>query len=143
MAYQSSNSVTRTSSHLLMFCFVFPLNMKKFLRLGLNLGKSSLHFILFKNWIWLLPKLSKKLPNVWFSRSFFDVKKFDWQSSWIYLTIVHILLPKLLWPILRKKCSTDWEKPLKFQVEGWVFANILRSLNRTIYWNSDRSEQFW
>ena len=110
-----------TFAHVLL-SFVFPLNMKKFLRLGLNLGKSSLHFILFKNWIWLLPKLSKKLPNVWFSRSFFDVKKFDWQSSWIYLTIVHILLPKLLWPILRKKCSTDSEKLLKFEAEGREFA---------------------
>ena len=50
-----------------------------------------------------------------------------------------ILLPKLFWPTVRKKNSSDQEKLLKFEAEGWEFAKFLR----TIYSNSDRSEQFW
>ena len=43
--------------------------------------------------------------------------------------MVHgILLPKLFWPTVRKKCSTDWGKLLKFEAEGREFANVLRSL---------------
>ena len=43
-----------------------------------------------------------------------------------------ILLPKLFWPTVRKKCSSDWEKLLKFEAEGWEFANFLRSLEQFI-----------
>jgi hypothetical protein len=43
---------------------------------------------------------------------------------------------------VRKNCSGDWKKKLKFKAEGREFANILRSLNRTIYSHSKRSEQF-
>ena len=32
-----------------------------------------------------------------------------------------ILLPKLFWPTVRKKCSSDWEKHLKFEDEGRKF----------------------
>ena len=39
-----------------------------------------------------------------------------------------ILLPKLFWPTVRKHCSSDQEKLLKFEAEGWEFAKILRSL---------------
>jgi hypothetical protein len=89
-----------------------------------------------------------------------------------------ILLPKLFWPTVRKNCSSDREKHLKFEAEGqefeisrtilipkcsdllWEknvlvikktlkleaegqeFAKNLRSLNRTIYSNSESSEQF-
>ena len=53
-----------------------------------------------------------------------------------------ILLPKLFWPTVRKNCSSDWEKKLKLEAEGWEFAKFLRSLPRTIYSNSDRSAQF-
>ena len=35
-----------------------------------------------------------------------------------------ILLPKLFWPTVRKKCSTDREKLLKFEAEGRKFANF-------------------
>ena len=42
---------------------------------------------------------------------------------------------------MRNKCSSDREKLLKFEVEGREFAKILRSLNRTIYSNSERSEK--
>ena len=39
-----------------------------------------------------------------------------------------ILLPKLFWPSVRKNCSSDWEKPLKFKAGGREFGNFLRSL---------------
>ena len=38
------------------------------------------------------------------------------------------LLPKLFWPNVRKKCSCDREKLLKFEAEGQEFAKCLRSL---------------
>ena len=37
-----------------------------------------------------------------------------------------ILLPKLLWPTVRKNCSSDQEKLLKFKAEGWEFEIFLR-----------------
>ena len=43
-----------------------------------------------------------------------------------------ILLPKLFWPNVRKKCSSDREKLLKFEAEGREFAKILRSLEQFI-----------
>ena len=41
-----------------------------------------------------------------------------------------ILLPKLFWPTVRKNCSSDREKLLKFEAEGWEFAKFLRSLEQ-------------
>ena len=38
-----------------------------------------------------------------------------------------ILLPKLSWPTVRKKCSSDREKLLKFEATGQEFAKILKS----------------
>ena len=43
-----------------------------------------------------------------------------------------ILLPKLLWPTLRKYFCSDREKLLKFEAEGWEFAHFLRSLKQFI-----------
>ena len=43
-----------------------------------------------------------------------------------------ILLPKLFWPTVRKNCSIDWEKLLKFEAEGQEFPKILRSLEQII-----------
>ena len=43
-----------------------------------------------------------------------------------------ILLPKLFWPTVRKNCSSDREKYLKFEAEGQEFSNILRSLEQFI-----------
>ena len=43
-----------------------------------------------------------------------------------------ILLPKLFWPTVRKKCSIDREKLLKFDAEVWEFAKFLRSLEQFI-----------
>ena len=42
---------------------------------------------------------------------------------------------------MRKKCSSDQEKLLKLEAEGREFAKFFRSLDRTIYSNSERSEQ--
>ena len=39
-----------------------------------------------------------------------------------------ILLPKLFWSTVRKNCSSDREKLLKFEAESREFAKILRSL---------------
>ena len=39
-----------------------------------------------------------------------------------------ILLPKLFRPAVRKNCSSEWEKLLKFEAEGREFANSLRPL---------------
>ena len=43
-----------------------------------------------------------------------------------------ILLSKLFWPTVRRKCSSDWEKLLKFEAEGQEFSKILRSLEQFI-----------
>ena len=45
---------------------------------------------------------------------------------------IGILLPKLFWPTVRKNCSSDREKLLKFEAEGREFAKILRSLEQFI-----------
>ena len=42
-----------------------------------------------------------------------------------------ILLPKLFWPSVRKNCSSDQEKHLKFEAQGREFA-FLRSLEQFI-----------
>jgi hypothetical protein len=43
-----------------------------------------------------------------------------------------ILLPKLFRPTVRKKCSSDREKLLKFEAEGREFEIFLRSLEQFI-----------
>ena len=43
-----------------------------------------------------------------------------------------ILLPKLFWPTVRKNCSSDRKKLLKFEDEGQEFVNSLRSLEQFI-----------
>ena len=42
------------------------------------------------------------------------------------------MLPKLFWPTVRKNCSSDREKLLKFKAEGQEFENFLRSLEQFI-----------
>ena len=53
-----------------------------------------------------------------------------------------ILLPKLFWPTVRKKCSTDQEKLLKFEAEGREFAKFLRLLDQFIQIVKGQSN-FW
>ena len=43
-----------------------------------------------------------------------------------------ILLTKLFRPTVRKNCSSDREKLLKFEAEGREFAKFLRSLEQFI-----------
>ena len=43
-----------------------------------------------------------------------------------------ILLPKLFRPTVRKNCSSDREKLMKFEAESQDFAKILRSLEQSI-----------
>jgi hypothetical protein len=52
-----------------------------------------------------------------------------------------ILLPKLFWPTVRKKCSSNRERTL--EIRGWR-PRICKTfeITRTIYSNSERSEQF-
>ena len=73
-----------------------------------------------------------------------------------------ILFPKLFWPFVRKYCSSDQEKLLKLEAEGngillpklfwpavrkngssdWEKLCKIFEITRTIYSNSERSEQF-
>ena len=39
---------------------------------------------------------------------------------------------KLFWPSVRKNCSLDGEKLLKFEAEGREFAKFLRSIEKFI-----------
>ena len=44
-----------------------------------------------------------------------------------------ILLPKLFWLTVRKKNhSSDWEKHLIFEAEGWNIAKFLRSAEQFV-----------
>ena len=45
------------------------------------------------------------------------------QNRILYVTN-GILLPKLFWPTVRKKCSSDQEKLLKFEAEGREFVKF-------------------
>ena len=53
-----------------------------------------------------------------------------------------ILLPKLFWPNARKNYSSDQEKHLKFEAEGWEFAKILRLLEWFI-WTVKGQNNVW
>ena len=54
-----------------------------------------------------------------------------------------IFFSKLFYPAVRKSCSRDQEKLLKFEAAGWEFAKFLKSLeqsSRTVkgqynFWN--------
>ena len=58
----------------------------------------------------------------------------DWRKIvWKPNTVANgILLPKLFWPTVRKKCSTDQEKLFKFEAEVQEFAKFSRSLEQFI-----------
>ena len=43
---------------------------------------------------------------------------------------------------MRKKCSSDWEKLLKFEAEGREFAKFLRSLEQLVQAMKGRNN-FW
>ena len=52
------------------------------------------------------------------------------------------LLPKLFWTTMRKNCSSDRERLLKFEAEVREFAKKFE-ITITIHSNSVRSEKFW
>jgi hypothetical protein len=63
-------------------------------------------------------------------------------STFIFSRVNGILQSKLFWPTVRKKCSSDREKLLKFEAEGQEFAKILRSLEKFIQTVKGRNN-FW
>ena len=66
------------------------------------------------------PKSPKCMSSKGWSLCTQQQKNIDWENG--------ILLPKLSWPTVRKNCSGDREKLLKFEAEGREFAKFLRSL---------------
>ena len=87
------------------------------------------------------------LENCKFKICKIKAKKTNWKLPWnkvlyIFLNFKNsdttpkcgngILLPKLFWPTVRKNCSSDREKLLKFEAEGQEFEKIFES-TRTIY----------
>ena len=71
---------------------------------------------------------SCKIETVQHTVIFFNIKSF-WRK---HRTGIGILLSKLFWPTLRKNCSTDRKKGLKFEAEGQEFAKVLISLEQFI-----------
>ena len=60
-----------------------------------------------------------------------DVWHFTCEKKEKYLNNC-IFLPKLFGPTVRKNCSSDREKLLKFEAEGREFSKFLRSLEQFI-----------
>ena len=60
-----------------------------------------------------------------------ELKKLENKN--FYISIINgILSPKLFWPTVRKKNSSDREKLLKFEAERREFSKFLRSLEQFI-----------
>ena len=78
---------------------------------------------------WLTSPAPRKSENWYFVHIFFS--SFPVKNG--------ILLPKLLWPTVRKNCSSDREKLLKFNAEGWEFAKIFWSLEQFIQTVKDQN----
>ena len=53
------------------------------------------------------------------------------------------LLPKLFWSTVRKNCSSDREKLLRFEAEGQEFAKFLRSLEQFIQTVKGQTNFWW
>ena len=60
-------------------------------------------------------------------------KTFKTVRSGIYISYYGVLLSKLFWRTMRKNCSSDWEFFLKFEAEGRLLANFMRSLVQFIH----------
>ena len=56
--------------------------------------------------------------------------------------MVCILFPKLIRSTVRKNCSSDQEKLLKFETKGREFANFLRSLEQ-FFQTAKGQNNFW
>ena len=87
----------------------------------------------------LAPMHQADIYNYWLSWNFqpcnckntYLVGKYLDIFFWLWCD-VGIFLPKVFWPTLRKNCSSDWEKCLKFEAEGWEFESFLRLLEQFI-----------
>ena len=67
----------------------------------------------------------------------------DWFISCLgFLSGNGILLPKLFWPTVGKKCSSDREKLLKLEAEGREYAKNFRSLEQFIQTEKGHNN-FW
>ena len=90
----------------------------------------TLHFAVGPNNEQAIPNLLTEL-NIFSdpdSRSFVEQKS----PQFLFSERSGILFPKLFWQSVRKKCSSNREKLLKFETEGQEFANFLRSLEQFI-----------
>ena len=67
---------------------------------------------------------------------------FDFRNCEIFNERNGILLTKLFWPTVRKNCSSDREKLLKFEAKDQDFAKFLRSLEQFIQTVNGRNN-FW
>jgi hypothetical protein len=72
-----------------------------------------------------LAPMTKKAKIKLFSLTYYNQEPFSKTKN-------GILLPKLFWPTVRKKWSSDQEKLLKFEAKGQEFAKNLRSLEQFI-----------
>ena len=63
----------------------------------------------------------------WSVETAYNENTMGWNIFWLSIFFgIGILLPKLFWPTVRKNCSSDREKLLKFEAEGQEFAKCLR-----------------
>ena len=93
-----------------------------------QLNMAFVHLIvIIQSCNWYLEKIIISYSKFWFS-SFsvilIDMPKKILQKSYF--------VTKLFWPTVRKKCSSDQEKLLKFEAEDWEFENVLGSLEQFI-----------
>ena len=89
-------------------------------------GGSIIHRVPLKNINLTKCRLINLFPNIGICAHCgicIACQKVRWSSN-------GILLPKLFWHTVRKKCSSDREKNLKFEAEGREFEKILRSLEQ-------------
>ena len=75
--------------------------------------------------------------NYFFSKNENMKIKFRKRNEGIWKVKIGVLSPKLFWPTARKKNSSDLRK--NFDIRGWICK--IFEITRTIYSNSERSEQ--
>ena len=75
---------------------------------------------------------SKKHVNFRICTKKNDREKMRAKTGQIRHCVNGILLPKLFWPSVKRNCSSDREKKMKFEAEGQEFAKFLRLLEQFI-----------
>ena len=82
----------------------------------------------------------------WFKFKIWGMQRLNFDTIWqLFYTFWRngILLPKLFWPTVRKNCSSDQEKVLKFEAEGREFAKFLRPLEQFIQTVKGQNNFWW